>query len=64
MKQRVPEMVSAKPRVSALFCSLNEATNLPHELPKIPRRVSEVILVDGHSRDNTVEVAKVLCLLI
>lgn len=37
---------------------MNEAANLPHVLPLIPAFVEEVILVDGHSTDDTVEVAK------
>lgn len=39
---------------------MNEAKNLPHVLSKIPSLVSEVILVDGNSTDDTVEVAKAL----
>jgi glycosyltransferase involved in cell wall biosynthesis len=41
--------------------TLNEASNLPHVLPFIPTWVHEIIIVDGHSKDNTVEVAKRLC---
>jgi glycosyltransferase involved in cell wall biosynthesis len=37
---------------------MNEARNLPHVLPSIPEWVTEVILVDGHSVDDTVEVAR------
>ncbi|MEA2623950.1 MAG: hypothetical protein QOH61_2860 [Chloroflexota bacterium] len=37
---------------------MNEAANLPHVLPLIPDYVDEVILVDGHSTDDTVEVAQ------
>ena len=46
------------PSVTVLICTLNEEKNLPHVLPKIPRWVDEILLVDGHSVDNTVEVAK------
>jgi len=46
------------PRISVVICTLNEEDNLPEVLPKIPRWVDEVILVDGHSTDNTVTVAK------
>lgn len=44
--------------VSVVIPTLNEAENLPHVLPRIPRDVHEVILVDGHSTDGTVEVAR------
>lgn len=47
-------------RTTVLICTLNEAENLPYVLPKIPDWVNEVILVDGHSTDRTVEVAQEL----
>jgi glycosyltransferase involved in cell wall biosynthesis len=34
--------------------ALNEAQNLQYLLPFIPSLVSEVILVDGHSTDDTI----------
>jgi glycosyltransferase involved in cell wall biosynthesis len=40
---------------------MNEAENLYYVLPYLPPIVSEVILVDGHSNDNTTEVARELC---
>ena len=46
------------PTVTVLICSLNEAPNLSLVLPQIPSQVNEVLLVDGHSTDGTVEVAK------
>lgn len=49
------------PRVSVVIPARNEAQNLQHVLSAIPSFVSEVILVDGHSTDNTVEVARQLC---
>jgi glycosyltransferase involved in cell wall biosynthesis len=48
------------PKISVVICTLNEAKNLPYVLPYIPDWVDEVILVDGHSTDGTVEVAKKL----
>ena len=48
------------PKVSVVVPTLNEAKNLPHVLPRIPSWVYEVILVDGRSSDNTIEVAKEL----
>ncbi len=47
-------------RVSVIIPAMNEAENLPYVLPRIPQWVHEVILVDGHSRDNTIEVARQL----
>lgn len=47
-------------RVSVVIPALNEAENLPHVLPRIPAWVDEVILVDGHSIDDTVAVARAL----
>lgn len=47
-------------RVSVVIPTLNEADNLPHVLPRIPRWVHEVLIVDGHSTDGTPEVATAL----
>ncbi len=46
------------PRVSIVIPARNEEHNLPYVLPRIPRFVYEVILVDGHSTDATVAVAR------
>jgi glycosyltransferase involved in cell wall biosynthesis len=46
------------PSVSVVIPTLNEARNLYHVLPHIPSTVSEIVLVDGHSQDDTVAVAK------
>jgi|SRR5579884_1302034 len=51
---------AAPVRVSVVIPTLNEADNLPHVLPRIPVCVDEVIIVDGHSTDDTVGVAKQL----
>ncbi len=48
----------ARPRVSVVVPARNEARNLPHVLHRIPADVHEVILVDGHSVDDTVAVAQ------
>jgi glycosyltransferase involved in cell wall biosynthesis len=50
-----------KPLVSVVIPALNEAENLPHVLPRVPDWVDEVLLVDGHSADDTVAVAQALC---
>ncbi len=49
------------PRISAIICTLNEDQNLPHVLPEIPGWVDEVLIVDGHSTDDTIKVARDLC---
>ena len=50
-----------RPRVSVIIPTLNEAKNLPLVLPYLPMAwIDEVILVDGRSTDNTVEVARTL----
>lgn len=46
------------PSVSVIVPTLNEADCLPYVLPRIPTWVDEVLLVDGHSTDDTVEVAR------
>ncbi len=48
------------PKVSLVIPALNEAKNLPYVLPRVPQWISEVLLVDGHSTDNTAEVARKL----
>lgn len=48
----------AEIRVSVVVPALNEAPNLPHVLPRIPAWVHEVLLVDGHSTDDTIVVAR------
>jgi glycosyltransferase involved in cell wall biosynthesis len=44
-------------RVSVVVPARNEARNLPHVLPRIPASC-EVVLVDGHSVDETVKAAR------
>ena len=46
------------PRVSVVIPALNEAANLPYVLARLPADLFEVILVDGHSHDDTVGVAR------
>lgn len=46
--------------VSVVVPARNEAPNLPHVLAALPEGLYEVILVDGHSDDGTVEVARAL----
>ena len=46
------------PRVSVVIPTLNEARNLPHVFSRLPADVYEVIVVDGHSVDDTIAVAR------
>jgi glycosyltransferase involved in cell wall biosynthesis len=53
---RVADYRDAK--ISVVIPAFNEAMNLPYVLPMIPDWIHEIILVDGHSTDNTVEIAR------
>jgi glycosyltransferase involved in cell wall biosynthesis len=46
------------PRVSVVVPTLNEARNLPYVFSRLPADVHEVIVVDGHSVDDTISVAR------
>jgi glycosyltransferase involved in cell wall biosynthesis len=48
------------PRISVIIPTLNEAKNLPHVFGRLPENIYEVIIVDGHSVDGTVAVARQL----
>jgi glycosyltransferase involved in cell wall biosynthesis len=48
--------------VSVVIPTLNEAANLPHVFARLPLEdLYEVILVDGHSTDDTIAIARELC---
>jgi glycosyltransferase involved in cell wall biosynthesis len=49
------------PRISVVIPTLNEADNLRTLLPQLPAWVYEVVVVDGRSTDDTVQVARQLC---
>ena len=59
---RVSRATAARPAasVSVVIPTLNEAANLPHVLAAIPEMVDEVVLVDGHSKDGTIDVARTI----
>lgn len=48
-------------KITVLLCTLNEEKNLPYVLPRLPKDINEILIVDGNSTDKTVEVARVLC---
>lgn len=45
-------------KISIVIPTLNEGKNIRNVLKDIPKSVDEVIVVDGHSSDNTVDIAK------
>jgi len=49
-----------RPSVSVVIPTLNEAANLPHVLGRLSLGMNELIVVDGHSVDDTVSVTKAL----
>lgn len=51
---------TGKPTVSVVIPTMNEAKNLPHVFERLPKWIHEVIIVDGHSTDDTRAVAKAL----
>lgn len=48
------------PPVSVVIPAMNEAENLPYVFKTLPAWIHEVVLVDGNSTDDTVEVAREL----
>jgi glycosyltransferase involved in cell wall biosynthesis len=48
------------PQVSVIIPTLNEGQNLPHVFAKLPRDLHEVIVVDGFSTDDTLDVVRLL----
>jgi glycosyltransferase involved in cell wall biosynthesis len=49
------------PTVSVIIPARNEAANLPHVFSTLPPWVDEIVLVDGHSLDDTIAVTRALC---
>jgi glycosyltransferase involved in cell wall biosynthesis len=58
--RQAPDSLNPIPRVSVVVPTLNEAANLPHVFAELPHGLHEVIVVDGFSKDDTIEVAKQL----
>ena len=46
--------------MSVVVPTLNEAANIPHVFARMPEGLFEVILVDGHSTDDTVAIAQAI----
>jgi glycosyltransferase involved in cell wall biosynthesis len=48
--------------ISIIIPTLNERDNLPLVIPRIPqaKKIKEIMIVDGHSKDDTVNVARKL----
>jgi glycosyltransferase involved in cell wall biosynthesis len=52
----------SRARISVVIPTLNEAANLPHVFARLPlAALFEIILIDGHSTDDTIAVARELC---
>jgi glycosyltransferase involved in cell wall biosynthesis len=56
----LPAFPRSWPKVSVVIPTLNEARNLPHVFAKLPGGLHEVIVVDGHSVDDTIATAREL----
>jgi glycosyltransferase involved in cell wall biosynthesis len=48
---------TSSPSVSVVMPAMNEARNLPHVFAQLPPDLHELIVVDGHSVDDTIAVA-------
>ncbi|MDY6811986.1 MAG: glycosyltransferase, partial [Actinomycetota bacterium] len=48
------------PDVTVVIPTRNEAKNLPHVARRMPDGIAEIIVVDGHSTDDTIDVARSL----
>lgn len=57
---RLHRWADRMPTVSLVIPTKNEARNLAHVLPRIPPWVTEVIIVDGQSTDDTIAVTMTL----
>ncbi len=58
--REVGDGIAIAPKVSVVLPVLNEARNLPAVFETLPSWVDEVVLVDGRSTDDTIEVAREL----
>ena len=58
LRPAAPSLAQLGWRVSVVIAAMNEAENLPHVFVRLPEGLHEVILVDGHSVDDTIAVAR------
>jgi Glycosyl transferase family 2 len=57
---RASDLAQLGVRISLVIAALNEEQNLPYVFARLPEGLHEVIVVDGHSEDATVSVARAL----
>jgi glycosyltransferase involved in cell wall biosynthesis len=60
LRQPLPRFAPLGVQVSVVIAAMNEAENLPYVFSRLPEGLHEVILVDGHSVDATIAVARTL----
>jgi len=60
LRQPLPRFAPLGVDVSVVIAAMNEEKNLPYVFSRLPEGLHEVILVDGHSVDDTVAVARSL----
>jgi glycosyltransferase involved in cell wall biosynthesis len=58
LRMPAPTLDQLGVRVSVVIAAMNEAENLPYVFGQLPDGLHEVVLVDGHSVDDTVAVAR------
>jgi glycosyltransferase involved in cell wall biosynthesis len=57
-QRQVPSLPQWGLRVSVVIAAMNEEENIPHVFARLPEGLHEVIVVDGHSVDDTVVVVR------
>jgi glycosyltransferase involved in cell wall biosynthesis len=58
LRMPAPTLERLGVRVSVVIAAMNEAENLPYVFARLPDGLHELVLVDGHSVDDTVAVAR------
>jgi glycosyltransferase involved in cell wall biosynthesis len=56
----LPSSTPPRNTVTVIIPAMNEARNLPDVARRMPAGIDEIIFVDGHSEDDSIEVARVL----